>query len=144
MYIGCFAEFESASDCTGLAAMIESAARRTSPCLPLKNFKDELFHMLAEGQKTGNEFVEINAGELHRRVGGYPGRDHRMPNCCQVMKGQLALDYGDSVVDETRSGQGAALTIRYRLPRREEWRHRNGATRRRHRGGHCNEATRNN
>jgi hypothetical protein len=83
------------------------------------DFKRELFRMMADAQNAGNEFVEINSGELHRRVGGYPGRDARMPNCCQVMKAQLALDYGDAVVDEPPSGQGASLTIRYRLPRRE-------------------------
>lgn len=84
-----------------------------------EDFKHELFRMMAEGQKAGSEFVEINAGELHRRLGGYPGRDHRMPNCCQVMKAQLALDYGDVIVDEPPSGQGPTLTIRYRLPRLE-------------------------
>ena len=84
-----------------------------------ENFRHELFVMMAEAQKTGQEFVEINASELHRRVGGYPGRDHRMPNCCQVMKAQLALDYGDTIVEEPPSGQGPTLTVRYRLPRQE-------------------------
>jgi len=81
------------------------------------DFKAGLFGMMSEIQKTGQEFAEINAGELHRRVGGYPGRDHRMPDCCQVMKAQLALDWGDRIVDEPPSGQGSTLTIRYRLPR---------------------------
>ena len=84
-----------------------------------EDFKHELFRMMAEAQNAGNEFVEVKAGELHERVGDYPGRDHRMPNCCQVMKGQLALDYGDTIVEEPPSGQGSTLTIRYRLPRRE-------------------------
>jgi 5-methylcytosine-specific restriction protein A len=83
------------------------------------DFRHELFVMMAEAQKAGTEFVEINAGELHKRVGGYPGRDHRMPNCCQVMKAQIALDYGDAIVDEPPSGHGPSLTIRYRLPRRD-------------------------
>ena len=84
-----------------------------------EDFKHELFRAMADAQDAGNEHVEISAGELHRRVGGYPGSDHRIPNCCQVMKAQLAPDYGDIVVDEPPSGQGASLTIRYRLPRRE-------------------------
>ncbi len=45
------------------------------------DFKDELFRMMSEAQNAGNEFVEVNAGELHKRVCGYPGSDHRMPNC---------------------------------------------------------------
>jgi hypothetical protein len=85
-----------------------------------EDFKQELFRMMAEAHNAGNDFVEINAGELHKRVGGYPGRNHRMPNCCQVMKTQLALDYGDTIVDEPPSGQGPTLTIRYRLPHREQ------------------------
>ena len=33
----------------------------------------------------GAGHVEINSGELHRAVGGYPGADHRMPMCCDAM-----------------------------------------------------------
>ena len=98
--------------------MIEFDARSHS--MPTaENFKHELFQMMAEAQNAGKEFVEINAGELHGRVGEYPGRKHRMPNCCQVMTGQLNLEYGDTVVAEPPSGQGSILTIRYRLPHRE-------------------------
>jgi hypothetical protein len=35
------------------------------------------------------------------------------------MKAQIALDYGDAIVDEPPSGHGPSLTIRYRLPRRD-------------------------
>jgi hypothetical protein len=86
-----------------------------------EDFKHELFQMMAEALKSGSEFVEIEAGELHRRAGGYPGKDHRMPNCCQVMRAQVALDYGDVVKNEPPSGQGASLRIRYRLPRVERF-----------------------
>ena len=85
-----------------------------------EDFRLELFRMMADAQNAGQEFVEINAGEMHRRVGGYPGRDHRTPNCCQVMKALLALDYRDVIVEGPRSGQGPTLTIRYRLPRQEK------------------------
>lgn len=87
--------------------------------LGAEDFRHELFRMLQAAQNSGREFVEISAGALHRRLDGYPGADSRMPNCCQVMKPQLALDCGDVVVNEPPSGQGATLTIRYRLPRRE-------------------------
>jgi len=84
------------------------------------DFRLELFRMMADAQNAGQEFVEINAGKMHRRVGGYPGKNHRMPNCCQVMKALLALDYRDVIVEGPRSGQGPTLTIRYRLPRQEK------------------------
>jgi 5-methylcytosine-specific restriction protein A len=48
-------------------------------------------------------------------VGGYPGENHRMPVCCEVMRSTMAP--GDQVVETPPSGKGAALTIRYRLPR---------------------------
>jgi 5-methylcytosine-specific restriction protein A len=50
-------------------------------------------------------------------LGGYPGRDHRVPICCKVMKSAMARDYGDMPLQEPPSGQGASLTIRYVLPR---------------------------
>ena len=82
-------------------------------------FRHELFQMMATAQKSGRESIEISARELHARVGPPIRRNHRMPNCCRVMKAQLASDYGDVIVNEPRSGQGPTLTIRYRLPRRK-------------------------
>jgi len=82
-----------------------------------EDFKTELHRMMLEAMKAGRESVEINAGELHRRVGDYPGRNHRMPVCCEVMRRTLAQDAGDVVLQEPLSGQGARLTIRYVLPR---------------------------
>jgi hypothetical protein len=83
------------------------------------DFRHELFQMMANAQKSGREFIEISARELYTHVGPLRGRNHRMPNCCRVMKAQLAPDYGDVIVNEPPSGQGPTLTIRYRLPRRK-------------------------
>lgn len=83
------------------------------------DFKHELFRMMREAQRLGRDAIEIKAGELHRRVGSYPGKDHRMPVCCQVMRNQFSAEYGDVVLDEPASGIGASLRIRYRLPRFE-------------------------
>jgi len=82
-----------------------------------EDFKSELHRMMLEAMKGGKEFAEINAGELHRRVGNYPGRNHQMPVCCRVMRAALAPDAGDLILQEPPSGQGATLTIRYVLPR---------------------------
>jgi hypothetical protein len=83
------------------------------------DFNNELHRMMREAMQDGHHFAEINAGDLHRRVGNYPGNNHRMPICCTVMRAALALDAGDLIVEEPPSGQGAALTIRYVLPRPE-------------------------
>ena len=84
-----------------------------------KDFKHELFRAMAEAQNAGNEYVEINAGKLHRLLGGYARKKNRMSNCCQVMKGQLDIVCGDVILGGPPSGQGPTLTIRYLLPRRQ-------------------------
>lgn len=60
-------------------------------------------------------YVDINSGELHRYLGGYPGRSHKMPNCCSVMRRFMGTR--DKVLREPPKGNGASLTIRYALPR---------------------------
>ncbi len=82
-----------------------------------EDFKNELHRMMVEAMKEGKEFAEVNAGQLHRRVGDYPGGNHRMPVCCQVMRGALAPAAGDVILEEPPSGQGASFTIRYIMPR---------------------------
>jgi 5-methylcytosine-specific restriction protein A len=72
--------------------------------------------LMREAQAISQEFVDINAGQVHRLVGDYPGPDHRMPICCRVMRGEMRA--GDTVLSEPPKKQGASLTMRYRLPRR--------------------------
>jgi hypothetical protein len=67
----------------------------------------------AEGDRRTS--VRINAGDLHREVGGYPGPSHKMPVCCRAMRS--AMENGDRVIESPPSGNGASLTIEYRLPR---------------------------
>lgn len=63
------------------------------------------------------EYADIQSGNLHRLIGGYPAQNgnHRMPICCEVMKN--AKQENDEVLSEPPSGQGATFTIRYKLPR---------------------------
>ena len=56
----------------------------------------------------------MKAGELHQAVGGYPGPDARMPNCCSVMRSVLR-EKGGVIVYQPPKGNGASLTIRYQL-----------------------------
>jgi len=87
--------------------------------LTTEDFKMELYRMMNEALHEGKATVEINSGDLHSRVGGYPGPNHRMPMCCIVMLAALAPDVGDVIVEEPPSRQGANLTIKYVLPRPE-------------------------
>lgn len=81
------------------------------------DFKLRLDLIFSHAQQNGLTEVEVSSDDLHRRVGGYPGRDHRMPLCCQVMKQYFTEKVGDHIVEAPPSGQGATLRIRYALPR---------------------------
>ena len=78
------------------------------------------FTIFEEAALESCSTVEVNAGELHSRVGDYPGPQHRMPLCCSVMRGALNPSAGDVILEEPPSGTGAKLTIRYVLQRPEE------------------------
>ena len=81
------------------------------------DFEWQLQRILGEAARDGRAYIEVEAGNLHRAVGGYPSRgNHRMPVCCSVMR--AAARPGDIIVREPASGTGATL-IRFRLPRGE-------------------------
>jgi hypothetical protein len=60
-----------------------------------EDFKTELYRMMNEALFDGKSTAEINAGDLHRRVGGYPGLNHKM--CCVVMLAAFAPEAGDVI-----------------------------------------------
>jgi len=76
------------------------------------DFRSELYSIFSSSR---GGYVDVTSGDLHRRVGEYPGPNHRMPICCSVMR--QAMQGGDVILDEPPKGNGATLTIRYRLPR---------------------------
>ncbi|MFT0875377.1 hypothetical protein VRZ08_02360 [Rhodopseudomonas sp. G2_2311] len=85
----------------------------------IDEFRNELFQQIARAAQQGRPHVEINAGELHRVVGGYPpkpGGNHSMPLCCDAMRAESKKGAAE-IVYETESGKSASLTIRYYLPR---------------------------
>ena len=95
-----------------------SAATNTTPALasPAPGvFAQALDSAFASAEREGRTSVRVNAGALHREVGGYPGPSHKMPVCCRAMKG--AMKNGDRVIESPPSGAGASLTVEYRLPR---------------------------
>jgi hypothetical protein len=83
-------------------------------------FRRALIDAMQQRELKGQQFLDITAGELHTTVGGYPGDQHRMPMCCQVMRTQASEGWGDLIVKECTTRKGATLRIRYRLPRPQE------------------------
>lgn len=75
-----------------------------------EDFQAAPAEVLVEAAKLGLSFIGLKAGALHRRVGGYPGTTHRMPVCCDVMRG--AMVEGDEIVDQPPRGDGATLPIK--------------------------------
>jgi hypothetical protein len=77
-------------------------------------FRSELRSRLRAAEQAGESYIDVNAGDLHRKVGGYPTPMPRMPNCCSVMRQEQRS--GDTVVS-VKPSDGASFTIRYQLPR---------------------------
>ena len=80
-----------------------------------RDFQIALNEIFESNSQQGKPYVSVNSGFLHRELGGYPSRNHRMPVCCEVMRSNMKR--GDGILEEPPSGQGANLTIRFKLPR---------------------------
>jgi hypothetical protein len=80
-----------------------------------EDFRRQLLSLLDEAGRLGLCFVGVTAGALHRRVGGYPGSEHRMPVCCATMRSVMGPN--DRIVKQPPSGNGASLLIQYSVPR---------------------------
>lgn len=79
------------------------------------DFQTELNNIFISAQNKGVPYVDVKSGDLHRRVGGYPGHNHRMPVCCEIMRRNMKK--GDQILQQPPKEQGATLIIRYVLPR---------------------------
>lgn len=67
------------------------------------------------GELRNADHLDLNAGELHRELGGYPSANHQMPSCCDALLD--AQRTRDTIMAKPPKGKGASLTIRYNLPR---------------------------
>jgi hypothetical protein len=86
------------------------------PDAPVANdFWLRLFDLFNDATSAGERSIDVQAGQLHKSAGWYPGPNHRMPMCCRVMRDEMQP--GDLVVAEPPKGAGASLVIRYFLPR---------------------------
>ena len=93
------------------AAKFEEAGQRLTSAV----FRKYLATCLADAERSGLKSIDLDAGSLHREVGGYPGPRHRMDLCCAEMR--LARRSGDLTLRRPSKRDGAGLLIRFRLPR---------------------------
>ena len=79
-----------------------------------EDFRRRLDAVIDDARSKGMSSVTVQAGELHKMVGGYSNRgNHRMRACCRVMKGRMRN--GDRILSSPQSGYGASLLILYML-----------------------------
>ncbi len=79
-----------------------------------EEFRREIRRQKAEARNAGKPHIDIRSGDLHKKIGGYPGPDHRMPVCCAAMRDEME-GTGDSILAQPPKGDGANLLIRYRV-----------------------------
>jgi len=79
------------------------------------DFQKELDSILSFAKQKRLVSITIKSGELHRIVGEYPGKDHRMPICCDVMRANMSQR--DEELSAPPKGMGATLVIQYKFPR---------------------------
>lgn len=79
--------------------------------IEVKDFERAINIMLENARRKGDSYVDIVSGQVHRLVGGYPGQNHKMPTCCNVMYRMMKAR--DQVLESPPSGKGASLKIRY-------------------------------
>jgi len=78
-----------------------------------EKFREELLSIFKKAKKDNKESIIVISGDLHRKVGGYPGRNHRMPTCCSVMMAFKRSQ--DEILNSPPKGKGATLKIKYYL-----------------------------
>lgn len=81
-----------------------------------EEFSNAIRAKLREAELRGAGHLDLNAGELHRELGGYPAAGaHQMPSCCEALYAEQRT--GDTILARPPKGKGASLTVRYKLPR---------------------------
>lgn len=76
-------------------------------------FISEIERIFTNARNRGDKYVEIISKDLHTKLGGYPGRNHSMPSCCDAMY-DIKKD-SDEIISAPTKGKGATLKIRYYL-----------------------------
>ena len=49
------------------------------------DFQNQLMAILNGARQSGQPYIDVESGNLHRQVGGFANSNHKMPVCCEVM-----------------------------------------------------------
>ena len=97
------------------AAPVSSYSEGPNDMPTTQDFTDAIRARLRLAELRDEDHLDINSGELHRSLGGYPGPKAAMPSCCNAMYAEQRAT--DAIISQPPKGKGASLTIRYKLPR---------------------------
>jgi len=76
--------------------------------------RNELQNIMNWAKQKGIIEVTINAGKLGEALGLYDSNKNNVKSVCDAMKSMMKE--GDKIVDEPPSGEGASVTIKYKVP----------------------------
>jgi hypothetical protein len=77
------------------------------------DFRNKLLAILNGAKHSGKSYVDLESGNLYAQTGGDPNSKPRMLMCRDIMTRMMRP--GDLILNETRSGDGATILIRYSL-----------------------------
>ena len=77
------------------------------------DFVKEIMQSKQMAKDEGAAFIDIVSGDIHRKLGGYPSTNHRMPICCDAM--YELMKPGDEIIEAPPKGKGATVKVRYYL-----------------------------
>ena len=69
-----------------------------------EDFQRCLDAILDIGRDNDMPSMVVQSGKLHRIAGGYPGKNHRMPVCCAVMRNKMKE--GDKILPNSLKKDG--------------------------------------
>ena len=79
------------------------------------DFRTALRRRFARVTEEGRTHVDIRSGDLHTEVGDYPNRgNHRMKNCCRVMRNEMAGEDADSMLRRKATERRSSSATRSR------------------------------
>ncbi len=89
-------------------------ANRIARAPTYDDFRSEIQARLKDARTAGLASLELSSGDIHRGVGGYPGSNHHMPECCRALR-DVAKLYKSELLSEPPKGLGASLLFRFVL-----------------------------
>lgn len=78
-----------------------------------EDFLAEIQRLKTIARNEDKSFIELVSADIHKNVGGYPSKNHRMATCCTTM--YSLMNSRDEIISSPPKGKGASLKIRYYL-----------------------------